>query len=95
MGLNDNMEQNQEETPSNPFVCETCGEIFHVLAPLLAHTKKMHGIDPTKDIGSDFVCEKCGMAFGSNYSLKQHIRKHTQRFHICVLCDKNTTSKKL
>ena len=95
MGLNDNMEQNQEETPSNPFVCETCGEIFDKLQPLLAHTKKIHGIDPTKDIGSDFVCEKCGMAFGSKYNLKQHMRYHTQMFHICVLCDKITTSKKL
>ena len=95
MGVNDNMEQNQEETPSNLFVCETCGKNFHKLQPLVAHKKKMHGIDPTKHIGSDFVCEKCGMTFGSNYDLKAHMRKHTQSFHICVLCDKFTTSKKL
>ena len=78
MGVNDNMEQNQEETPSNLFVCETCGKNFHKLQPLVAHKKKIHGINPTKDIGSDFVCEKCGMAFGSNYDLKAHMRKHTQ-----------------
>ena len=95
MGVNDNTEQNQEETSSNPFVCETCGKIFNKLQPLIAHTKKMHGIDPTKDMSSNFICEKCGMGFGSNYNLQQHMKKHTQKFHICVLCDKITTSKKL
>lgn len=66
------------------FKCENCKEVFSFYKELCTHRKKNESCRDKKHL-----CSQCGKVFKHGYSLKRHLRAHTNETPFeCELCGK-------
>ena len=70
--INKSTKLSVSQNPKGPHICKACGNTFHYMYKLTAHTQT-HAVDKTK------ICGICGKHLESKESFVKHLHSHTKR----------------
>ena len=77
----------EKAVPSDPVICDFCGNTFHNAGTLKVHCEKEHNVTATAQ--AEFPCPECDQSFGTKTRTIEHIKQlHLQLTFACEKCGK-------